>query len=55
VLRAGGAALLELGGDQAGLLEPELDRLGFAAASVLADSDGDVRGIEATLARRGVG
>jgi release factor glutamine methyltransferase len=47
VLRAGGAALLELGGDQAGLLEPELDRLGFAAASVLADSDGDVRGIEA--------
>jgi release factor glutamine methyltransferase len=54
VLRTGGAALLELGGDQAALLEPELDRLGFAAAAVLADEDGDVRGIEATLARRGV-
>jgi release factor glutamine methyltransferase len=54
VLRAGGWALLELGGHQAGLLEPELERLGFADASVLADEDGDVRGIEATLARRSV-
>jgi release factor glutamine methyltransferase len=54
VLRVGGAALVELGGDQAGLLGPELDRLGFAAASVLADEDGDVRGIESTLARRSV-
>jgi release factor glutamine methyltransferase len=54
VLRTGGAALLELGDDQAGLLEPGLDRLGFAAAAVVADEDGDVRGMEATLARRGV-
>jgi release factor glutamine methyltransferase len=55
-LRPGGTALLELGGDQADLLAPDLDRLGFALTSVLADEDGDVRGIEATLipARRAV-
>jgi release factor glutamine methyltransferase len=50
VLRPGGALLLELGGDQAGLLADDLDRLGFGGLSVLADDDGDVRAIEATLA-----
>jgi release factor glutamine methyltransferase len=56
VLRPGGAVLLELGGDQAALLAGDLDRLGLAIDAVLADDDGDVRGIEATLAgsRRGV-
>ncbi len=49
-LRPGGGALLELGGDQADLLAGDLDRLGFAVDAVLADEDGDVRGIEATLA-----
>jgi len=48
VLRPGGALLLELGGDQRGLLAPDLDRLGFGGVSVVADEDGDLRGIEAT-------
>jgi release factor glutamine methyltransferase len=48
-LRAGGALLLELGGDQAGALDEDLDRLGFVDRTVLVDEDGDVRGIEATL------
>jgi release factor glutamine methyltransferase len=48
-LRAGGAVLLELGGDQADALADDLDRLGYTAVAVLADEDGDVRGIEATL------
>ena len=48
VLRPGGAMLLELGGDQPGLLAPDLDRLGFGGVSVVADEDGDLRGIEAT-------
>jgi release factor glutamine methyltransferase len=51
LLRTGGAALLELGGDQADLLAADLDRLGFAVDSVVVDEDGDVRGIEATLTR----
>lgn len=50
VLRPGGALLLELGGDQADLLAGDLARLGFGDVSVLADEDGDLRGIEATLA-----
>ena len=50
VLRPGGALLLELGGDQAALLAGDLARLGFADVCVLADADGDVRGIEATVA-----
>jgi release factor glutamine methyltransferase len=56
VLRPGGTALLELGGDQADLLADDVHRLGFTVASLLADEDGDVRAIEATLtrARRGV-
>jgi release factor glutamine methyltransferase len=50
-LRPGGALLLELGGDEAGLLAAQLDRLGFAERRVLVDEDGDPRGVEATLTR----
>jgi len=49
VLRPGGALLLELGGEQAGLLAGDLARLDFGDVFVLADEDGDARGIEATL------
>jgi release factor glutamine methyltransferase len=48
-LRSGGALLLELGGGQAALLSEDLERLGFEDVAVLADEDGDVRGIEATF------
>jgi release factor glutamine methyltransferase len=48
-LKRGGAILLEMGGDQADLLEDDLIRLGYREATVLTDEDGDVRGIEATL------
>jgi len=48
VLRPGGAMLLELGGDQPGLLAPDLDRLGFGAVSVVAVAVDNQRGIEAT-------
>jgi release factor glutamine methyltransferase len=48
-LRRGGALLLELGGDQAGAVADDLARAGYADVAVLADADGDVRGIEATL------
>lgn len=48
-LRAGGTLLLELGGEQADLLGPELTALGYCGVTVLRDEDGDVRGIEATL------
>ena len=48
-LKRGGAILLEVGGDQADLLEGDLDRLGYVDVSILSDEDGDVRGIEATL------
>jgi release factor glutamine methyltransferase len=51
-LRPGGALLLELGGDQANMLDQELECRGFADRSLLVDDDGDVRGIEATIARR---
>jgi release factor glutamine methyltransferase len=50
-LRIGGVLLLELGGDQAQLLEGELASHGFSNVAVLVDDDGDVRGIEATLER----
>jgi release factor glutamine methyltransferase len=50
-LRDSGALLLELGGDQAGMLTDELERLGYVARSILTDEDGDVRGIEATFLR----
>ncbi len=47
-LRAGGALLLELGGDQAQLLAGELTTHGFSDVAVLTDDDGDTRGIDAT-------
>jgi len=49
LLRRGGALLLELGGDEARRLEPDLARAGYGEVEVLADEDGDVRGVEATL------
>ena len=49
-LRRGGALLLELGGQQASLLSGDLARLGYREVSALKDEEGDVRGIEATLA-----
>ncbi|HEX3328935.1 MAG TPA: hypothetical protein VHS27_03370 [Gaiellales bacterium] len=48
VLRPGGALLLELGGDQADLLAGDLDELGYGEVSIVAEWDGDLRGIEAT-------
>jgi release factor glutamine methyltransferase len=51
-LREGGALLLELGGDQADVLQDELDGVGFDRVTVLSDEDGDVRGIEATYGAR---
>ena len=52
-LRLGGALLLELGGKQADVLDDELTRRGYVDVTVLADEEGDVRGIEATLEKRG--
>ncbi len=49
-LRTGGALLLELGGEQADLLEPVLARHGFVDTTTWRDEDGDIRGMEATLA-----
>jgi release factor glutamine methyltransferase len=46
-LRPGGALLLELGGEQAELLGPELERLGYHSVDTWTDDDGDVRGVEA--------
>jgi len=48
-LRRGGALLLELGGGQAGALGDQLAGLGYVDVTVLADEEGDVRGIESTL------
>jgi len=48
-LRRGGAILLELGGSQAEELRDDLARLGYGDVTVLADEEGDVRGIEARL------
>jgi release factor glutamine methyltransferase len=49
LLRAGGALLVELGGDQAEVLDGVLRRHGFTDVTVLSDDDGDVRGVEAIL------
>jgi release factor glutamine methyltransferase len=49
-LRRGGALLLELGGGEAEALRDDLGRLGYVDVTVLVDEDGDVRGVEATLA-----
>ena len=46
-LRPGGALLLELGGEQAELLRPELEQLGYRSVDTWTDDDGDVRGLEA--------
>jgi release factor glutamine methyltransferase len=46
-LRPGGSLLLELGADQAELVQDDLDQQGFAATKVLIDDEGDVRGIAA--------
>jgi release factor glutamine methyltransferase len=51
-LRAGGWLLLELGGDQAALLEGDLIDLGYDRPEILADEDGDMRGIEAGFRHR---
>lgn len=49
-LRPGvGVLLLELGGDQATLLGPQLARAGFGVVEEIPDEDGDVRGVEARL------
>jgi release factor glutamine methyltransferase len=48
-LRAGGALLLELGGDQADALAGDLERLGYVDVATLADDLSDIRGIEATF------
>jgi release factor glutamine methyltransferase len=50
-LRPGGALLLELGGRQDNLLAGDLARHGYTDVRALADDEGDVRGIEATLSR----
>ena len=51
LLRHGGALLLELGGEQADALREHLAGLHYVDVDVLRDEEGDVRGIEATLAR----
>ena len=48
-LRPGGALLLELGGDEATLIAGDLEDSGYGDVAVLADEDGDVRGVEAAL------
>lgn len=48
-LRPGGTLLLELGGDQAEVVESKMREIGYGRIEVWADEDGDVRGIEATL------
>ena len=49
-LRHGGALLLELGGQQADALRDDLAGLRYVDVEVLRDEEGDVRGLEATLA-----
>lgn len=47
LLRSGGHLLAELGGDQAGPMGAELTSLGYRHVRVVADDDGDPRGVEA--------
>jgi release factor glutamine methyltransferase len=49
-LRRGGALLLELGGEQVALLGPTLERTGYTSLRTWSDEDGDLRGLEATMA-----
>ncbi len=51
VLRRGGVVLLELGGEQADVLQTDLSRLGYREVVTLVDDEGDIRGIEATWGR----
>lgn len=51
-LRPGGSLLLELGGEQAGVVGSQMEELGYGLVEDWADEDGDVRGIEATLLSR---
>lgn len=48
-LKPGGGLLLEVGGEQAALLEDVLAAHGFAAGATWRDEDGDLRGLECTL------
>ena len=48
-LRAGGALILELGGEQADALAPDIARLGYIDVRVIVDEEGDPRGIETTF------
>ena len=45
LLRPGGSLLLELGGDQAGLLGPLLAEHGYLETELLTDEEGDPRGL----------
>jgi release factor glutamine methyltransferase len=47
LLGPGGMLLLELGGEQADLVDADLGRAGLVILDILRDEDGDVRGIEA--------
>ena len=49
LLRTGGSLLLELGGDQAELLQPVLDRHGYTDIVHLVDDEGDLRALCARL------
>ena len=49
-LRSGGALLLELGGEQGDVLQPQLVHAGFRSVQTWSDADGDSRGLEAILA-----
>lgn len=49
-LRPGGALLLEVGGDEAVLLDPVLRDNGFVHVTTWTDDEGDLRGLEATMA-----
>jgi release factor glutamine methyltransferase len=49
-LRPGGVVLLELGGEEADVLEDDLCRLGYVDVALLLDDEDDVRGLEATWA-----
>jgi release factor glutamine methyltransferase len=48
-LRPGGTLLLELGGEQAEVVEAQMRSNGYGRIDIWADDDGDVRGIQATL------
>ena len=45
LLRPGGTLLLELGGDQAKLLGPVVEDLGYSDVRILEDEDGDERAL----------